>query len=153
MRDHFATSAVWTGRRLSFVNDMAYHVGVRRLKLGVGEEVEVRVEKLEAARTRKQNAAYWGFIVKPTAMHSEHYSMADIHRIFKAELLPSERFTLADPKTGEVRLERDLELHTTTVLTEQEFSEYMERARAFACETVGVDLSDRGLLEMGILKG
>jgi hypothetical protein len=146
--------ATWDGTRPRLDDPMVFNAGVRRLALGVGEVVEVTVSKLDAAtRTAKQNAAYWGWIVRPVALYSKQ-SLNEIHRAFKAEFLPCERFVLADPKTGDVKLERNLELHTTAKLKEIEFEHYMEQAREFAMVRCGIDMSNQGLWEQfGIGQG
>jgi hypothetical protein len=138
---------------MKLVDERGYHAGLKGLRPKMGEEFEMRVERLKAARTSKQNSAYWGYIVRPVALAC-HTPSIDVHRIFKAELLPAEKFTLANPDTGEVRLERDLEMHTTTLLSEEEFEHYMEHARALAMERIGIDMSEKGLFEQfGILRG
>lgn len=150
--DHFTTEAFWNGRRLRMRDEAVYHAGLRAMKLQRGAAVQVRIEKLAAARTRGQNANYWGYVIRPVALYS---GMApnDIHRWLKAELLPAERFTLANAETGEVKLERALEAATTTRLSEPEFDAYVEHSRARVMEVTGIDLSDRGLFEQfGIMR-
>lgn len=153
--DHVTCTATWDGKKLQFSADEqeTYFSSVRRLKLGLGEQVEIQFWPLEAVRSLKSNAAYWGFIVRPVSLFTKGaMSMMEVHRYFKAEHLPSERFVLADPETGEVKLERDLERVTTTTLSEEEFRDYMERCRATAMTELGIDMSDRGLYEQfGIL--
>jgi hypothetical protein len=156
--DHYTTRAVFIPptaeepARLRLVDEAHYRLKLAQLKLEPGDEVEIRVEKLAAARTSAQNRNYWGFIVRPVAAYSLNSDIA-IHQWFKADLLPAEKFVLADPKTGEVKLTRDFAALTTTTLSEQQFSDYMEEARALAMETTGIDLSDRGLEAMGFLRG
>lgn len=155
--DHVTVTATFDGKKLQFSADEQdqYFNAVKRLRLGLGEQVEIRIEPLEAARSLRANREYWGFVVRPVSLYTRGaMSLVDVHRYFKAEHLPSERFVLADPETGEVKLERDLERLTTTTLSEDEFRNYMERCRATAATECGIDFSDRGLYEQfGILSG
>lgn len=152
MTHSVTASLVWAGDRFVFLDERAYRAGVQALRPQPSEAFELRVERLQAARTSKQNAAYWGYIVTPVSLATQT-SKADIHRIFKAEMLPREHFVLADVVTGDVKLETDIAQHTTVRLSEQEFDDYMEHCRAFAMDTIGIDMSERGLWErFGIMR-
>lgn len=146
--DRVAIVGVWTGEKLQMdrTSNGALVTGLKRLRLGVGEEVAITFEKLVAARSNAANREYWGYTVRPIALASEgQMSMNEVHRLLKAELLPSERFTLVNPETGTVVLERDLEQQTTVRLTDEEFRNYMEQSRALGATQMGIDFSDRGL--------
>lgn len=154
-RTQVTAAAKWdeAAGRLRLVDEFAFKVQMKRMQLEDGAQCEITVERLLAARSLAANRAYWGFIVRPVSMFTKGaMSMNDVHRYFKAEHLPSERFVVVDPETGEVKLERNLEVLTTTNLSEEEFRDYMERCRATAMEELGIDMSDRGLYEQfGIL--
>lgn len=151
MSDYVTGRAAWNEdkQRLFLLDSMEFNASVRRMfKPGAGEEFGITVEPLIAARTSEHNRAYWGYIVRPVHLYSDGgMSLNAVHRLFKAEFLPSERFRLADPTTGAVVLERDMEKHTTRTLSEQDFRDYMEECRTFAAEQCHIDMSDRGLWE------
>lgn len=153
---HVSTSARWSAEKQRLVLDdqVFFHAAVKRMRgLQDGEAFDVEAHRVLGRRTSKQNAAYWGWIVRPVALASKQ-SQDEIHRLFKAELMPTERLVIADPETGEVKFEREVEAGTTTRMSEQDFEHYMEQCRFLGMTTLGIDFSPQGLWQQfGIGEG
>lgn len=147
--------AKWSAKlnRLVLDDQVVFHARLRRMKLQDGEPFELDAIRMFGRRTSAHNRAYWGYIVRPVAIASEQ-TQDEIHRLFKAEYMPSERLVIADPKTGEVKFEREVEAGTTTRMPEPDFVRYMEQCRALGATTLGIDFSPAGLWEQfGIGEG
>lgn len=128
-------------------DQMLFHAALNRMRgLQNGEPFEVEAHRLLGRRTSAGNRAYWGFVVRPVALASKQ-SLDEIHRLFKAEFMPTERLVIADPETGEVKFEREVEAGTTTRMSEQDFEHYMEQCRFLGMTTLGIDFSPQGLWE------
>jgi hypothetical protein len=152
---HVTAIAKWNAEvsRLVLDDQMVFHAALKRLKPENGEPFEIEAMRLFGRRTSKQNKAYWGWVVRPIALAS-HQSLDEIHRLLKAEYLPTERLVIADKDTGEVKFEREVECGTTTRMSETDFDRYMEHCRLFGMTHCGIDFSPRGLWEQfGIGEG
>ncbi len=153
---HVTTLATWDAERgrLVPVNPVQFHASIRRMRnLVHGEPFELDAVRLLLCRTSQLNREYWGFCVRPVALYTQQ-SIDEVHRFFKSEFLPKERIVLADPVTGEVKIERELEAGSTRRMPEQVFRHYMEQCREFGMTTFGIDFSPEGLWEQfGIGEG
>jgi hypothetical protein len=94
-------------------------------------EVVVRIEPARATRSRAMNALYWTGYVAPIAAHT-HYTPAQVHAYLKHRLLPAGDHLLIQDGAGQVVDEAVLDAPSTTTLTKDEFSAYLERVAAFA---------------------
>jgi len=152
---HVTAVASWNEdlKRLVFVDQMAFNAHLRRLRLEDGEQVEIDVQRLIACRSSKANREYWGYVVRPVALYSQQ-TLNEIHRLFKAEFLPSERLVIADHETGEVKFEREVEQASTAKLPDPDFEHYKTVCREFGMTRCGIDFSPQGLWEQfGIGQG
>jgi hypothetical protein len=99
-------------------------------------EVIVRIEPARATRSRQANRLYWAAYVAPLAEHTG-YSSLEIHAYLKKRFLPAQHRLIIQDANGVVVDEADLEALTTTTLTKDAFSQYLEDIAAFA-QTLGV---------------
>ena len=86
MSDVVTAAAIWNEGRLRLDDEMLFVAGLRRMKLGDGEEAVVRVERKADAYTYAQLKEYWGFVIKPIHKWSGH-ARTELHSMFKSALL------------------------------------------------------------------
>lgn len=100
--------------------------------------LEVTVKRLRASRSQRQNRYWWGVCV---ALVSEHtgYTPEEIHEIAKQMFLPR-KLAVCDGN-GEVKGEFVMGGSTRTLNT-AEFSEFVERFKQWAAETLDVAIPD-----------
>lgn len=102
------------------------------------QEIEVHVYALKAARSKRQNALYWGVYV-PALVEYTGFDGAEVHEILKARFLSrSVEIIAPDGAVIEACI-----APSTTRLTTVQFGEFLERVRAFAAE-LGVYIPDPG---------
>lgn len=94
---HVTANATWTGEKLELDDVDRYRRDLRSLKLGVGEVVVVRVERIEDAYTYGQLKHYYGHLIAPVV---EYTGDPDWHRMLKAMFLQ-------DGKTSLTQCDRD----------------------------------------------
>ena len=99
-----------------------------------GKAVEVKIVRPVDTRSQRQNRYYWGAVLT-TIAESTGNSTEDLHEHFKAVFLPR-RFVVLNGKETEVA-------KTTTKLSTDEFSKYLEQLAAFAASELGITLPDR----------
>jgi len=94
---------------------------------------EVTIKPYKKKRTLSQNARYWAEIDNIVAAVAEHtgYSSQEIHEFMKQKFLKPKRVEVQ----GETR-----EYYSTTKLTTQEMSDYMEAVRAWAATELGIQV-------------
>lgn len=97
-------------------------------QLGDGPPLEVIIREYRPRRSLEQNRLYWSAYVRPLAQHCG-VSLSDMHRYLKAELL--EPVPVVDPWTGEIVRYGEA---STTKLSSQEFSQYLDQVAAMAAE-------------------
>lgn len=134
MTGEYVTTGVIEGGKLELRNRRELQHALRAMRDG---EVLVRIERLRATRSQRQNAWYWGVIVQQLAEHTG-YTPDEMHEILKAKFIPK-RFAVADGN-GEVRGEFVIG-GTTTSLNTVEFGEYCEAIRDWAAE-LGIVIPD-----------
>jgi hypothetical protein len=106
MSTHVTAAAFWDGDKLQLADVVTYRAGLRRMKLGQGEEVVIRVERPEDAYTYGQLKHYYGHLVGPVV---EYTGDTDWHRMLKAMFLH-------DGKTSLTQCDRDeLDLYIKAV--------------------------------------
>lgn len=96
-----------------------------------GNAVTVRLSKPRKPRSVKSNAFYWASIIGTLAGTTGH-SPEEIHFFLKKEFLPRSFIKLGGK---EIELQK-----STTELTTQEFSEYLDRIRAWAAQELQIAL-------------
>lgn len=96
----------------------------------------IKITKQRKGRTLPQNRWYWSCIVQPFGdflrEQGESYTDEDAHELMKAKFL---RITIFNKRTGEVIGES---VKSTTKLTTDEFSEYVEKCIAWLAEMFGI---------------
>jgi len=138
--DHFETSGQIEAGRLKVRHREQFESAMRRFADG---EVLVSIRRAYATRSLRANATYWRWYVTPLAEYTG-YSPPAIHSFLKSKFLSAPVITIANAD-GEVVDEATIE-PTTTTLTKDEFSAYLNAISEFA-ETlnvsVGIPVDDR----------
>jgi len=135
MTGEYVTTGVVEGGKLEIRNRAALSQALRGMKDG---EVLIRIERLRATRSQRQNAWYWGVIVQMLADHTG-YTPDEMHEVLKAKFIPK-RFAVADGN-GEIRDELVIG-GSTVVLNTVEFGEYCEAIRGWAAADLHVVIPD-----------
>lgn len=135
MRDEIVTTAETRKGRLKIRNWNRVSSEIARSRDG---EWTITFRRARATRSRSQNAWYWGCVVGFVAEHTG-YTAEEIHEIYKAKFLPK-TLAFADGN-GEVLGEFVIG-GSTTRLNTVEFSEFCERIREWAADSLGVVIPD-----------
>ena len=88
-------SATWDGRKLVMADTDSYRRDLKKLELGAGEQVTVRVERPEDARKYHQLKHLFGHIYKPVS-DSSGYSSLELHALCKAQFMPDGKLSTVD---------------------------------------------------------
>lgn len=88
-------NATWDGRKLVMADVGAYRLGLKRLELGAGEQVTIRVERPEDARKYHQLKHLFGHIYNPVAETTGH-SVLELHALCKALFMPEGKLSTVD---------------------------------------------------------
>jgi hypothetical protein len=107
-------------------------------------ELVLVIEKRHATRSLAQNSWYWAGVIGTISDYTG-YTPEEVHEFCKAKFLPR-KVTLAD-KHGEVVEEITIG-RTTTKLNKVEMGEYIEAIRAWAAETLDLNIPNPLPLEM-----
>lgn len=99
-----------------------------------GKAVELKLDRVRDTRSLRQNKFLWG-VVLATIAEATGNTTEDLHEYFKTKFLPR-RFVVLNGKEQEVT-------KTTTTLTTDEFSKYLEQLAAFAATELGITIPDR----------
>ena len=99
---------------------------IRRLD---GQDVRMEVKKDIRGRTQRQNRYYWGVVLTYIAAETGH-STEEIHEVMKQKYLPRSH-VLVGTEEHEVS-------KSTTVLSTEEFTAYIEQVRAFAAQELSI---------------
>jgi hypothetical protein len=94
--------------------------------------VELTVEKLKHQRTNSQNSYYWGCVVKLIAQHSGH-DPEQIHELLKQMFSPKWHYPAGLIGASGIPT-------STTRLDTLEFTDYIERCRAWGSEFLGLQI-------------
>lgn len=135
MTGEYVTTGLIQGGALEIRNRAALKQALRGMKDG---EVLIRIERLRATRSQRQNAWYWGCIVQLLAEHTG-YTPDEMHEVLKAKFIPK-RFAVADGN-GEIRDELVIG-GSSAKLNTVEFGEYCEAIRQWAAESLSVVIPD-----------
>lgn len=96
-----------------------------------GKAAVVTFSRPTTVRSNNQNRLYWGVVVQTIATETGHTS-EEIHSVLKQMFLPRRFVTVG---------KHEHELHkTTTELTTEEFSLYLEQIRAWASTELNINL-------------
>lgn len=96
-----------------------------------GQTVEVTIEKRRKRRTDNQNSYYWGVVIRTIANDCGYRSdeeLAAIHAELKKKFLP---------RYGKLAITQ-----STTTLNTADFTEYIEKVRAWAATELGIYIPD-----------
>lgn len=105
-----------------------YEKQLEKLK---GRRVKLELRRAQPARTLNQNSWYWGVMLKAAAEQTGN-DLDDIHQELKARHLPPEvRVVLGNRRAT----------YTTTDLTVEEMSTYLEKCRATLAQ-FGVEVEE-----------
>lgn len=96
-----------------------------------GKAVEVKLARPTSTRSLRQNKWYWG-VVLTTIAESTGNTTEDLHVVLKEMFLPRKFITLG---TKEVEVRK-----TTTDLSTDEFSKYLEALSAWAATELGITM-------------
>jgi hypothetical protein len=135
MAGEYVTTGHVEGGKLEIRNRAQLSQALRGMKDG---EVLIRIERLRATRSQRQNAWYWGVIVQMLADHTG-YTPDEMHEVLKAKFIPK-RFAVADGN-GEIRDELVIG-GSSAALNTVEFGEYCEAIRQWAAENLSVVIPD-----------
>jgi len=97
------------------------------------DEVKVSPYKEKRDRSLKQNSYLWGVVYTMIAAETGH-TTEELHEFFKMLLL--------DRKFMQVGKEEFMIPKSTTTLSTEEFSKYVEQVRAFAGTELGITIPD-----------
>ena len=101
--------------------------------------VIVTIATATATRSRNSNSLYWAGYVGPLSEYTG-YEPGWVHSYLKRKFLQAPSMVIADAN-GEI-VDETLVEPTTTILTPQEFSRFLERVASFAAE-LGVTVGPR----------
>lgn len=104
------------------------------LRTREGKAVEVKLSRPVNSRSLRQNRFLWG-VVYTTIAEATGNTTEDLHEHFKNQFLPRRFVTLAGKEMEVAK--------TTTALSVDEFSKYLEQLAAFAASELGITLPDR----------
>ena len=105
-----------------------------------GRSVWVTVVRQQHLRSPNQSRYYWGVVVRDIADHCGE-ARETMHEYLKALHLPTREIELLDgQKVSGLPA-------TTTSLTVEQFSEYVERCRTWAAQFLGLSIPSPGEVE------
>jgi hypothetical protein len=104
------------------------------LRTREGKAVEVKFARPTTSRSLRQNRFYWGAVLT-TIAEATGNSTEDLHLVLKDMFLPRKFITLG---TKEVEVRK-----TTTDLTTEEFTLYLEAVRGWAASELGITMPDQ----------
>lgn len=135
MTGEYVTTGLIAGGKLEIRNRAGLSQALRGMRDG---EVLIRIERLRATRSTKQNAYYWGVIVQLLS-DLTGFTPDEMHDILKAKFIPK-RFAVADGN-GEIRDELVIG-GSTAILNTVEFGEYCEAIRQWAAKNLCLVIPD-----------
>lgn len=124
------------GGRLMLHHRRQFDDAVRGLK--DGWEVEIEIFRLRATRSRKQNAYYFGKVLKDIAEHTGH-SASTLHELLKVKFLSRTEVVL--DASGDV-VDKFVLGKSTSGLKTDEFARYVDEIRQWAAEKLGCVIDD-----------
>lgn len=80
----------------------AYQRDLRKMTLGEGEEVEIRIMRKEDAYTYGAIKHYWGYIIRPLSEWNGNFP-TEWHLMLKAMFLPEGKTSIAELSADELR--------------------------------------------------
>jgi hypothetical protein len=134
--DLVVASASVKGGRLFIQHRREFDRQIAQMK--DGWQLELTVQRRRATRSVQQNAWYWSGVLGALREHTGH-TEDELHDLCKAMFLPK-RLALNNGN-GEVVGEYVLG-GSTRQLNTNEFTEYIERIRQWAAETLDCDIPD-----------
>jgi hypothetical protein len=114
-----------------------------------GWEVEIEIARLRATRSQKQNATYWGTIIKTISQHTG-YRPTEVHELMKAKFIPKHMAILKG--NGDI-LGQYVLGGSTRHMDVQEFGEYMTEIKEWAADPhdgLGLYIPDPDELGYGV---
>jgi hypothetical protein len=132
----YATHGTIRRGKLHLKYDQRWIDAVRAMPDG---DVLITIRPATATRSLEMNKAYWAGYVRPLS-EDTGYSPLAIHQYLKQKFLKGPHLFIADDQ-GEIVDEAEIE-PTTTTLTRDEFSEYLEHISDFA-SSLGVTVGSR----------
>lgn len=118
---HVSAVAVMVKGTLQMLDPEGYARDVRQMRIGDGEEVEIRVSRAADAKQHSQLRWYFGYIVKQSA-ESTGYTLREMDAIFRVECLPPGTVTIS-------------------TLTYDEMRDFILACEVYAAQTIGVVIS------------
>lgn len=103
---------------LRLLDEQGYKSAVKRLKLGEGEAVVIRIEREADAKRYHRLKWYYGYIVKQCVEHTG-YTVPETDAMFRALFLPHD-------------------VETISLMSDEQMAEFNRQCEIYAAETVGV---------------
>lgn len=128
----FGTVKEIDGKKVIVLDNPIYYTKYLSKTYQVGQKVIVGVRERKKVRTLKQQALWWVAVVSIIAEHTGD-NLEDVHTDLKRLLLPKKVRTGIDGKVY-----RDV--GSTTDLSTTEFSELVQKARAWAAQFLEITL-------------
>lgn len=110
--------------KLKLNNPKAFNKEIEKLE---GKTIELTIKPKKRTRTLTQNAYYWGAVL-PTISDYTGYEVEDLHNHFKYHFLKKKVGNLDSFKS-------------TTQLTKEEFTDYIEKIRRFTEQVLGFHIN------------
>jgi len=119
---HVKVKAVWTGEKLKLVESgEAMTKQVKRLKLGDGESVILRVEREADAKKYHQLKWAYGYVFKQVSEHTG-YPIPEVDAMFRGLFMPQD-------------------VETLSLMSEEQMREFNRQCEIYAAETIGVAIT------------
>ena len=115
---HVTAKGSWDGARIRFADRASFDAHVRRMKLGEGEAVVIRVEREADAKRYHQLKWYFGYIVKQCSEHTG-YPVPELDVMFRALFLPPD-------------------VETLSLMPYEHMRDFLLQCEHYAAETIGV---------------
>jgi len=126
-----AFAAVVRKGKLQYIQEGNYNAFLHNML--DGEQVNVSIKKRRRDRSSNQNRWYWGVILPLISAETGH-TENELHEILKRMFLP--------PRIIEFRGKTFKVPGSTQSLSVQEFTEYVERVRAYAATELNLNIPD-----------
>lgn len=121
---HVVSEATWTGERLELSDPAGYKAQLKRMKLGAGERLIVRVERVEDAITEWQRRYYFGACIRPLSEYTG-FTEPEMHLMVKTACMPPDKTSITELSKEEMRL-------------------FIDAVQRWAAEIVGFVIEDPG---------
>jgi hypothetical protein len=106
--------------RIALLDEMAFHRGVKKLGLGEGESLVVRIEREADAKRHHQLRFLFGFVYKQVSEYTG-YPIPEVDAMFRGLFMPAD-------------------VETLSLMSYEQMADYIPQCEAYAAETIGVSI-------------